>query len=164
MYILCQGNRNKVYYINKVHAVLRLVGHTVHPLPKMFDLDFYDRNTLQPSIFIQHTSLNLNLCLRGCAVTVSSTSQPTLTWQSFSALLLCCFFSSCCLTYEHMARSDTYCQSTSPRVHLFLACVVSVGIKLLTQDLQDVPDNLNHGSVSLKRSVGHQQRHALFTI
>ncbi len=90
-------------------------------------------------------------------------SQPTLT--RLSVPLLCCFFSPCCLTYKHMARSDTFSQSTSAWVQLFLARVVRVGIKLLTQDHPDVPDNLNHSSsswgLSLKMPVGHQQGNAL---
>lgn len=49
----------------------------------------------------------------------------------------------------HMACSDSFCQSiSSPQVHLFLAGLVWVGIKLLTQDRPDALDNLYHSSIA----------------
>lgn len=59
------------------------------------------------------------------------------------------FFRRCCRTDRHMARGDTFCQSISPpQVHLFLAGLVRVGIKLLTQDRPDALDNLYHSSIA----------------
>lgn len=91
------------------------------------------------------SELVLTLLHRNCLFRVSAhfnTADP------LSPRTVLLFLGPRCLTYRRISRSDNFSNSTSPRVHLFSAHVVRVGIKLLTQDQPDVPDNLNHSSVA----------------